>query len=530
MQAGLLAQRVILLLAFTIGAVSGSVQAQNENISGGLVFDGEPYITINPANSQHMVVAWMSFELGKRIVIRTKRTLNAGQTWSSPIYIPHTTAGFTSADVSLQFDSNGNVFLCFVDYDPAFSGGGTYVVKSTDGGLTWGAAVEANSILDDPGKLGIDRPWMVIDRSSAASQGNIYVTSMNADQPIIPPPYNPYFVRSTDGGASFDTPRYLDTTSWLAGNLINQPMPTPAVATDGTFYAVYPSYVASQNPFPQFVLATSQTAGGSFSYGSVYAGVPGTPDSLAKNAPLLLTDPSDANHLALIQVLQTHGDGDIFLRETYNAGSSWTAAVRVNDDVIGNGFLQDLVWADFDTDGDLAVCWRDRRNGVSGTYETATEIFGAVLWKDSSAFSANVNLSDLAAAHDTILNGSGNDFLSVQFVNDTVNTVWGDIRTGTLSIWFNRWALGTNTTTVTEIVREEMGSLKLFPNPAKAFVTIEGFEPPFDVEIFSTGSELVKKWKDWPSRQIATSGLEQGIYYLRIAKDGKLHMGPFVVE
>ncbi len=43
---------------------------QNQNISLGNVFDGEPYITINPNNSQHMVVAWMGYKFGENVVIK----------------------------------------------------------------------------------------------------------------------------------------------------------------------------------------------------------------------------------------------------------------------------------------------------------------------------------------------------------------------------------------------------------------------------------------------------------------------------
>ncbi|MDX1652776.1 MAG: hypothetical protein R3277_09815 [Brumimicrobium sp.] len=53
----------------------GVLNAQNLNISTGLVFEGEPFIAINPNNNQHLVVAWMGFKLGQEIVIKTKETV-----------------------------------------------------------------------------------------------------------------------------------------------------------------------------------------------------------------------------------------------------------------------------------------------------------------------------------------------------------------------------------------------------------------------------------------------------------------------
>ena len=89
---------------------------QNQNISQGFVFDGEPYISIDPNNSQHMVVAWMSWTLSTRIVIKTKTTFDGGATWGNALKLAHAVTGFTSADPSLEFDDNGNVFASYVDY------------------------------------------------------------------------------------------------------------------------------------------------------------------------------------------------------------------------------------------------------------------------------------------------------------------------------------------------------------------------------------------------------------------------------
>ena len=76
----------------------------------------------------------------------------------------------------------------------------------------------------------LDRPWMAIDTAAGPHQGNIYVTSMNAKQALGNPPYNPYVARSTDGGATFGAPRFLDTLGYLAGSVATQPMPSPAAA------------------------------------------------------------------------------------------------------------------------------------------------------------------------------------------------------------------------------------------------------------------------------------------------------------
>ena len=51
---------------------------QNQNLSSGIIFDGEPFIVINPNNNQHMVVAWMGYKWQEGIVIKTIATFDAG--------------------------------------------------------------------------------------------------------------------------------------------------------------------------------------------------------------------------------------------------------------------------------------------------------------------------------------------------------------------------------------------------------------------------------------------------------------------
>jgi hypothetical protein len=90
-------KRIIVLL---MGVVLPSLLlAQNTNISNGFVFDGEPYLAINPNNPQHMVVAWMGFKMSNQIVIKTKVSFNGGQ---KPLAI---TAVWRNGGCSASYDS-----------------------------------------------------------------------------------------------------------------------------------------------------------------------------------------------------------------------------------------------------------------------------------------------------------------------------------------------------------------------------------------------------------------------------------------
>lgn len=92
--------------------LSSETFSQNLNISNGLAFEGEPYITMDPNDNLHLVVAWMGFKFGQEIIIKTRTTFDGGQTWSATAELSHQQSGYGSADPSLQIDNNGNVYLC----------------------------------------------------------------------------------------------------------------------------------------------------------------------------------------------------------------------------------------------------------------------------------------------------------------------------------------------------------------------------------------------------------------------------------
>jgi hypothetical protein len=256
------------IIAILLGVVIPSIlPAQNVNISNGFVFDGEPYLAVNPNNSQHIVVAWMGFKMYNQIVIKTKASFDGGQTWSVADFAPHTNPAYGSADPSLAFDDAGNIFLCYIDFDDLIDSGSVYVRKSIDGGLNWSAPVEVINAHSDAGKYPVDRPWISIDRSGGTYHDYIYITSMPPNVfGYIPPPYHPYFIRSTDRGNSYEPWVYLDSPGWLAGDNISNPYASHTVSANGVFHAAYPSWVLTQNLYPQCILASSSDGGNSFMY------------------------------------------------------------------------------------------------------------------------------------------------------------------------------------------------------------------------------------------------------------------------
>lgn len=508
------------IITITVGLLSLFSFGQNINVSNANIFEGEPYLAISPSNSQHLVAAWMGFKIGESIVIKTNYSDDGGITWSTPTNLPHNISGNSSADVSLKYDNNGNLFLAFIDYEnTTFTNGAIYVSKSTDGGLTWDTAVDAINITDCPNQLCVDRPWIDIDQN-----GTIFVTSMNADQGgIVSAPYNPYIAVSTDQGASFTTPIVIDGPSFLAGDQIKQPMPSPAIGADGTFYAAYPSYVPVQSPFAQIILAKSNDNAALFNYSIAYSGLGGSLDAFAKKGSLLITHPTDPNHIVLFSPLDFNGDLDIYMIETTD-GTTWGSPIRINQDAASNGKMQDLVWADFNENGDLAVCWRDRRNASASGFQTETEIYGAVRYVGNSSFDPDFVISSQQVNHDAVLEGAGNDFMNVQFAGDTLYAIWGDVRTGTLNIFINKLDVSSGAANIYSVYSTE-NLIHIFPNPASDLITIDNFKELEKVRLYSEKGEFVKEIKN---KVTSISELSNGIYYVYYDISGKTFTSKFV--
>ena len=466
-----------------------SYSQQDMNIAMGS-FEGEPYLAINPVNPKNFVIAWMHITSSFR-PIRTKSSFDGGITWSSPVDLP--IVNTNTADPTMAFDTSGNLFLCFIDHLGTSSStniGGIYCYKSTDGGLTWGNQVKVIDINADSNHQPIDRPWLVCDRSKGMNSGNLYLTTKSVKG--SPAPFHPYFMKSTDGSLSWSSWKYVDTVGWLSG--ISSTFAAPTVTANGKFASIYPSYVPSQSPIPRYMMAYSDDGGNSFKYKNGIVNIPGASNDSAKRGWQFVADPSDSIHLAFFYISGSSGDLDILMTETYDFGTTWSSLIRVNDDSTGNGVLQDLVWASFDKDGDIVVCWRDRRNDIGSGYARASQIFGSVRWKDSSNFSPNFIISDTLTSYANILNQAGNDFLCQQLYDDTLYVTWGDVRTGFLNIWFDKIALSSgNSTGLKNINHSEIPILQIYPNPTDNFITLDLKDETIQtIKLYNISGKLLK--------------------------------------
>ncbi len=498
-----------------------NAQPINTNLSNGLLFDGEPFIALNPTNPQNLVAAWMGLKLSNgqfRVAIKTRASLNGGNTWSPVNTLPHFGAGFGSADESMAFDKNGVLYLAYIDYRQAPDSGGIYVARSLNGGLNWDAPSKAFDVYDVPNKRPIDRPWLVVDQSNTANAGALYLTTKPASW--IAPPNRNYFKVSSDGGHTWSPIANVDGGMHLVGNLIAAPMAAPGTTQDGKFCAVYPSYVPNQNPLPAFYLASSKNKGQSFNYSTVLTALPTAQDTNFKNGYRFLANPIDSNQMAFFFPNSMNGDADILALHSNNGGQSWSSPVRVNDDPLANGKAQDMVWAAYNEEGKLAVTWRDRRDAnANGFWNASYDFYYATSSDNGQTFSKNHPLSSQWVAFDSLITQNGNDFMSCAYQADTLYTVWGDTRSGRMNIYFAKTLASSNMNVGTILLNGESIGWDMFPNPGHDVLTISVNEQEIGKDLLvldAQGKLMLQAQIRRSAFQISVADWAPGVYFLKI--------------
>jgi hypothetical protein len=509
---------ILTYLAF-LSLFTSQAQLQNINISNSIYFDGEPYLAVNPANHNNMVIAWMGLTVtsGIKISIKTKASFDGGLTWGSLNVKPHMSSTWGSADVSMAFRKDGTLFLSYIDYNASKDSGGVFITKSTNGGVSWSTPVKIIDIHEDITKKPLDRPWLVVDNSKTASKGMLYITTKPA--PWVPAPCRPYMKLSADSGATWSSFRLIDTTNYLVGNLIQAPMAADAVTADGAFCAVYPSYVASQSPFAKFYLAKSYNRAASFQYTTVITNPTPLTDTNFKAGYRLAANPANAQQMTAAFIDNRNGDPDVFVTCTNDGGLNWSIPLRVNNDGLSNGKAQDMPWADYNDAGDLLVTWRDRRNGSGTGFQQPFETYAAVSHNNGASFLNNVNLCTVLTPFDTILAQKGNDFMGCKLVGDTICATWSDMRTGKLNVFFAK-TLDTASTGVIRVNTEEIDYLQVFPNPAKDNFTIKNnLSGQKDVQLIlfdEYGKKILEKQNPSATEIISCKNYPAGVYYAKL--------------
>jgi hypothetical protein len=428
-----------LALSFLVLPLSGTSSAAawgnlQLNQDATTELQNEEQIAINPTDPDNMVAVWRDFRLGFRQV-GWAYTFDGGVSWTEGGLIDEPNYPWQS-DPGVTADRDGNFYAVLLSLVSTSQPNGIYVVKSTDGGMSWGAPLEVVNGVPDVFE---DKELLACDRTAGPHSGNLYVAWTrfpNAGNPQI------VFRRSTDGGAVWSST--LDLTGGAAP-LVQ--FPIPVIGRQGEVYVAW----SRQNIFSQIKLKVSTDGGVTFGSGRTVVNTQGVFHSLnggvdAYSSPHMDADITDGPfsgrvYVAFMDRRSGLGDFDIWVTASDDSGATWSAPVRVNDDVPDNGRDQFHPWLTVDNLGIVTVVYLGRRHDPANlTYHCmlTQSADGGMTWTPSTrvstapsdptfAFSPPDGPAD-APVRDGLRAGLIGEYIGVVSWSGHPTPVWTDIR------------------------------------------------------------------------------------------------------
>ncbi|HKI45716.1 MAG TPA: sialidase family protein [Balneolales bacterium] len=343
----------------------------------------EVSIAINPKNPNEITAVSMQRDYpdGLRgITDYAYASFDGGQTWTTRV-MPnpeHRTQG----DDALTYSNTGKgiVYHSYISFNqlrtphPLHASNGIFISSSTDNGMNWSTPVPVIDHINTVAPFE-DKPYLITDNNpDSPYYNNLYLTWTQFD---VYGSHNPtdstqiYFSRSTDGGRNFLMPQRISDTGGDAIDSSNTVEgAVPCVAENGNVYVVWAG--------PKGLLFDKSTDGGRhFGKNKVIGNVVGGWDfpikgiDRANGMPVTAVDNSSGRYHGSIYVNwvdQRNGDPDVFIKYSRDEGKSWSHAIRVNDDKVGNGKDQFFTWMAVDpVDGSINIIFYDRRNSNDNT-------------------------------------------------------------------------------------------------------------------------------------------------------------------
>ena len=265
----------------------------------------------------------------------------------------------------VAFGSDGTLYVLYVALrgngnDP----GSLWLSTSTDGGRTLGLPAQVAGEFAFQARLAVDPAGPVhVTWLQAFATGNLSFAEPN-----------PYVVavRSDDKGRTFSPQvRVSDPSRQRIGG------PSPVVDAQGRLHVLYTDYKDNRRDFSALpgppaelpfalVLASSTDGGRTFGRGGeVEPGVVAHRRFLIYLPEFPQIAAGEGDTLYVTWADGRNGDEDVFLRTSADAGQSWSAPVKVNDNR-ADGTAQFLPKVDVGPDGRVNVLFLDGRNDPTG--------------------------------------------------------------------------------------------------------------------------------------------------------------------
>ena len=438
----------------------------------------------------------------------------------------HSTPPFgtsVNGDPCTAYDGAGNLY-----YESMYGGvTGCKVIVSTDNGATWSAAQTSVA--------GNDKNWMAADQTSGPYANYVY-TGMT--------PGN--FARSTNNGASWTTTHTFSTQSVPGFMMCVGPNggvdggAVYVVTNSGSTFASTYTFYLSTDGGSTFTLKSSNNFAGYV--GTSVSGRHTVQYMRTRPYPFITADQSTGTYRGRLYLIYAKnnpaGNGnkpDIFCRYSTDMGSTWSAAITVNDDVpsTGNNQWHPATWCDKET-GRLFVSWMDTRDtptSDSAFIYASYSDDGGVTWAPNQRVS---NQKMRICASGVCSPGSANymgDYFSMISYDNQSLIMWTDFRSnnfGSYAGYFPDYAMTVSPNTViipqnggSELVDVAIPDVKLFSTSATFSATVSPTPPSGTITLDFPGGNVINSFPGMVQLRIQTSGnVTLGNYTITVEGQG----------
>ena len=385
--------------------------------------EAEDAIAVNPTNPSNVVtMATLRPQVAAGLSVNV--TFSGGRTWARRVAGSTTSdpLGSICCDEQLAWDRFGNLWLTYLS-ETTFD---VVVAVSTDGGMSFAKVVDLGTGDQPSIAAGANTVWVSytgkgkqIQASGARVTGLGRFSAFTSPESVLGP------------GGNGD---YGDTAVGPRGQLLVTYQKSENGQGGTDIYTAEDPDGLGPAGFNAPVLVAHSRVGG-------FDRIPAEPDRTIDAEANLAWDRSGGAHNGRVYLVWTQespnesNNTDIELQYSDDNGSTWSPAVKLNDDHTANSQYLPAIALD-QTTGNLALSWYDARNDLGtggsgdtdGTPNDDFQIWGTYSTNGGTTFAPNFQISPgtsnaVDAQNDSFDVG---DYTHAAFVGGTFGPAWSD--------------------------------------------------------------------------------------------------------
>ncbi len=432
--------------------------------TGRYPYQTEPCIAVNPANSDHLLMAMDDYNFnGDAIYV----SLDGGATWEGPIAMKVLMRDQWGGNPALAFSRNGDAYFAQMSIGykwvtianlalvAEYASIAVYKSTRDEKGFSWSDPIPAAQEFPYSNQthlniLFLDRPWLAVGPDPKdPDRDNVYLTYTEfietypilEEYPYLGAPLVSITIklrRSTDGGATFSDPVAVSPTySYLVGEEYHRIVQGSQsfVTSGGKLYVAFYDAL-DDGPWKGLFAPTitwSMDGGLSFSkpvamdhvWEIDYFVPPTFFRAWPSMSPRIAADGEDNVYAVFVANPLGPDDSDVFFSASYDGGKTWSKHKRINDDLTTKDqFFQSI---GVSRNGTIHVAFGDKRDDPN---DVRYHMYYTKSSDKGETWMQNARITDYPSNPNHGIPAFLGDFFSLAVSEEDVHIAWTDTRLG----------------------------------------------------------------------------------------------------